>query len=590
VKILFVMLHAGFVRNYETALRELAARGHQVHIACETGRTKFNDEPLLQQVLASPGIAAGSAPVRAEGVREFLARSDRGAIRASQDEGAAATGDRWDSLATAVRLTLDYLRYFEPEYAHAPKLKTRAEKRLPRTFRRLADTVAWFGSGARRLTTALLLRIEAIVPVPVQIATFVREANPDVLLVTPLVEFGSDQVDYVKAARQLGIPTALCVASWDNLTNKGVMRVVPDRVIVWNEAQREEAATLHGVPRDRVSVTGAQIFDPWFTAQPTRSRAEFCRRVGLPADRPFILYVGSSSFIAPNEYQFAAAWIDAIRGASDPALAGAGILIRPHPTNTRRWWVLDRDALRDVAVWPPIGGEQTPAEFKADYFDSLYHCAAVVGVNTSAQIEAAILGRPVCTVRTAEFAHSQEGMPHFRHLLEAGGGLLVVADTLDEHLRQLEAALASSSDASARSHKFVAAFLRPHGVDRPATPMFVDAVEQTAASRSAATPASRPFTPVLVPLAWVARRLAEDRPVWILLLRGPLMATIRLWSAGVRAREWWHRRRELLIKRARRAQRSAVHESVQQVRRLQHRAVKQARRARQSLRGGRFWQ
>ncbi len=142
VKILFVMLHAGFVRNYEGAIRELAARGHHVHIACETGRTKLNDAPLLDEVMRSGGVTTGAAPVRAEGVRTFLARSDRGALRT----GEAADGaqpERWDSLATAVRLGLDYLRYFDPEYAQAPKLRARAEKRLPRAFRAAIDAVAW---------------------------------------------------------------------------------------------------------------------------------------------------------------------------------------------------------------------------------------------------------------------------------------------------------------------------------------------------------------------------------------------------------------------------------------------------------------
>src|SRR4030095_13968020 len=94
--------------------------------------------------------------------------------------------------------------------------------------------------------------------------------------------------------------SALCVASWDNLTSKGLVRVLPDHVVVWNEAQKREATALHGVPADRVLVTGAQLFDRWFTMQPSRSREEFCRAAGLDPERPFLLYVGASLFIAPG--------------------------------------------------------------------------------------------------------------------------------------------------------------------------------------------------------------------------------------------------------------------------------------------------
>ena len=41
---------------------------------------------------------------------------------------------------------------------------------------------------------------------------------------------------------------------------------------------------------------------------------------------------------------------------------------------------------------------------KADYFDSLYHSHAVVGLVTSAFLEAAIVGRPVHTLLLPELA------------------------------------------------------------------------------------------------------------------------------------------------------------------------------------------
>jgi hypothetical protein len=47
------------------------------------------------------------------------------------------------------------------------------------------------------------------------------------------------------------------------------------------------------VPSDRVVVTGAQCFDQWFDRRPSRSRQELCDQLGLPADRPIVLYVCS---------------------------------------------------------------------------------------------------------------------------------------------------------------------------------------------------------------------------------------------------------------------------------------------------------
>jgi hypothetical protein len=41
-----------------------------------------------------------------------------------------------------------------------------------------------------------------------------------------------------------------------NLTNRGLIRVEPDRVLVWSDIQRKEATELHSVSSERVVVTG----------------------------------------------------------------------------------------------------------------------------------------------------------------------------------------------------------------------------------------------------------------------------------------------------------------------------------------------
>src|SRR4029450_11684169 len=122
---------------------------------------------------------------------------------------------------------------------------------------------------------------------------------PDVVLITPLVDLGSDQVEYVKAARAVGIRSALCVHSWDNLTNKGLIRVLPDRVYVWNEAQKREAVAMHRVRREGVGVTGAPLSARCSARRPSTPREEFCAKIGLSPDQPFFLYLCSSQFIAP---------------------------------------------------------------------------------------------------------------------------------------------------------------------------------------------------------------------------------------------------------------------------------------------------
>src|SRR5207247_3959771 len=121
--------------------------------------------------------------------------------------------------------------------------------------------------------------VERAIPTCRQVDAFVRALKPDVVLVTPLIEFASSQVEYVKSARSAGIPCGVCIASWDNLTGKGLIRIVPDRVFVWNEIQVREAMEMHGIPRERVVATGAAKFDEWFGRRVRSTYTEFTARV-----------------------------------------------------------------------------------------------------------------------------------------------------------------------------------------------------------------------------------------------------------------------------------------------------------------------
>jgi hypothetical protein len=446
MRILFLARHHGYFRNYESVLRTLAERGHALHLAVERDE-EIGGLTLVSQLAAEyPHVTFGEAPTRAD--------------------------DEWLWIAGRLRLGLDYLRYQHPVFDQARKLRSRARERTPGVFVALGTTVRTLGGWSRRVVSAALRTLERAVPGDRRIERYVESHRPDAVLITPLIDLGSSQIDYLRAARALRIPTALCVWSWDHLSSKALIRESPDRIFVWNQTQKDEAISLHDVDPQRVVVTGAQCFDQWFDRSPSRDRAAFCRERGLDPSRPLLLYVCSALFAgSPVEAGFVVRWAQAIRESGPAVLRDAGILVRPHPSRTAEWADLDLAAL-GLVVW---GRNPIDAASRADYFDSLYHSDAVIGLNTSAFIEAGILGRPVHTIVMPEFAANQTGTVHFRYLTSVAGGLLTVAADLSQHLRQLEASVLSQSR---QLSPFVQAFVRPHGLDVAATPVFVEQVER----------------------------------------------------------------------------------------------------------------
>jgi len=447
------MRHSGALRNFGSTLAELARRGHQIHLAFMM-QDKLGDGRMLWELT-----------------------NDYAAITYGE-LGKKTPWRFWLGLARAVRSAADYVRYATPDYRDAHALRERAAERVPAILCWALRLPLVRTRAGLSFVSRVLDVIERAIPTDRWIADLIAGQQADVVLVTPLVDIGSDQVEYVKAAKALGIRSGLCVHSWDNLTNKGLIRIIPDRIFVWNEAQKREAVTMHGARAEQVIATGAPAYDQWFNRRPSTTREGFCRTVGLPADRPFFLYLCSSQFIAPDEFEFIEKWIRAVRSAPDPRVRQAGILIRPHPENRQPWQRFDDFDLPDVVLWPRGGANPVDQGSKNDYFDSMYHSAAAVGINTSAQIECGAVGRPVFSVRAPEYARTQEGTLHFHYLLNDSGGLLHMAGSLEEHARDLVRAVARTEEDDRRLRSFVEGFVRPRGLDQPATPILADAIEE----------------------------------------------------------------------------------------------------------------
>ena len=457
MKILFVWDSPEYLRFYDSVIEEFASRGHDVSIAVVNASIK--------KPVGLEGLQAYADRVRVLGV-------------VPQHEGV------WGGIAHGLRGVMDFVRYLHPRFAGASKLRARMKRKvLPKAYHWL-DAIPQLAPARVKTVEEALMAAERAIPVCQSIVDFVRAQKPDVMLVSPLIDAASEQVDWIKAAHACGVRSAACIASWDNLTNKGLMRIEPSLVVVWNEAQKQEAHEYHYIPNEKIVATGAQLFDKWFVREKTRDRDDFCARVGLPDSRPFVLFTGSSSFISESraEVAFVRRWIQTLRASGDPALRDINVLVRPHPYNCHAW---DPDPLTDLpgAVFFPRHGYNPidPAN-RADFFDSIYHSAAIVGINTSAMIEAAIIGRPVFSMLAEEFSDTQEGTIHFHHLLPENGGCVRIASTIDEHVRQLSERLRDPEAARAEAARFVGSFIRPHGIEKPATPIFVDAIERLAAA------------------------------------------------------------------------------------------------------------
>ena len=452
LKVLVSLRHSFAIRNFAPVIRLLAEQGHEIHLSFLSGDKAGSNTQAHALADKAPAVTFGRLAERKQ--------------------------NPWFHFRRRLRFMVDNLRYRLPMYRDASKLRERALRRLPSSHQKILRWKIFGRPWFNRLATGALLFIEKTIPTDEVILSEVENYGPDLIIVSPLVDFGSEQVDYIKAGSQLGIPTALVVNSWDNLTNKGLMRSIPDRVYVWNETQCQEAIEHHGILETSVEVGGAPIYDRWFGQKPRASAEEFKRRAQLDPERPYLLYICSSPFIAAREFEFVKRWITELRSSDDARLQNVGILVRPHPENRQPWMRLEGFSEGNVSVWPPVGANPVDNDSQADYFDSMYHSSGVVGINSSGLIEAGIVGRVVHTVLDPYFTATQAGTIHFHYLVNVGGGLLCSANSWDEHLTQLLESLDAEGKAEDANREFVEAFVRPLGLDKKAAPMMAESLVQ----------------------------------------------------------------------------------------------------------------
>jgi hypothetical protein len=468
-KIIFVLRNPTFFRFVEAIIRSLLEHNHNVTlISPQTSRLKDSSFDISNSAMMIDAKAAHNGP--AENLM-FVPLTDRrrrttwvSVTRTLRTYACRVSGeDPWSDPQREWCVTL--LPYFiQRVFNRAGRDRVEALLKL-------------------RIVRAVLARGELLLRPQRAVVLQLRDLNPDLVIVTPAIyPFYSAEVDYLKATRRLGRRSCVLVASWDNLTTTGMFPMVPDAVLVWNEAQVEEAVHIHGLPRDIIAVVGAPVFDQWFSLGYREPREDFCQRAGLNPAQPYVVYAVSSPIVG-NESAIAVRLAGELTARAGDL--GIQVLVRPHP-NLRRG--LDRLTESGLYVWPPVGVFPLTTDQKRDYFNTLYHAAAVVGLNTSVFLEAMILDKPCVSIATEVAARAP--FKHYEHLVNADC-CEFVADEAAAAAAVIDLLRGRDTRCEAR-RRFIEAFIRPRGLNEPAASAAVDVIEALCSPKDSSAAGSSP--------------------------------------------------------------------------------------------------
>jgi hypothetical protein len=204
------------------------------------------------------------------------------------------------------------------------------------------------------------------------------------------------------AARDLGIPNATFIFSWDNLP-KGTMVVEPDWYFVWSDLMRSQLQYYYPfIKSSQVIIAGTPQFEPHYDAAWRMTRAEFCAAHGLDSQKKYICFSGDDVTSSPDDPDYLEDTARAVRQLNQSGHA-LGIVFRRCPVDFSGRYddVLDRygDVIVAVdpkwtslsSVWSAILPQQ---QDNALLVNTALHCEMVVNLGSSMVFDFAAFGKP----------------------------------------------------------------------------------------------------------------------------------------------------------------------------------------------------
>lgn len=235
------------------------------------------------------------------------------------------------------------------------------------------------------------------------------------LVVTCSFGLGLDGI-LMAEARKLGIPIITAVQSWDKTSTKGYPTVMPEAAIVWSDVTADEAEIYLDMPRQRLYVEGAPLWDKHFSTEPRRGRSEFFTSHGLdPQTRLIAVSIGSPCYHEGN-----LRLIEFLIGQLQQGGFGCpvSLIFRQHPGylsyESERAEMLKyigkmvecrNVAFMDVEL-DEHGGVLMYREADSESLCELFaHCDLSISIVSSHLIEAAIFGKPAINIEYGQWTN-----------------------------------------------------------------------------------------------------------------------------------------------------------------------------------------
>lgn len=243
--------------------------------------------------------------------------------------------------------------------------------------------------------------------------------------------FDELEIHLLRAAKKRGIRTIGFINSWDKVTARSIIRLLPNALIVFNDIVKQELMRHDAVNATDVFISGIPQYDPYFK-KAYGSREDFFKKIGVDSQKKLIVYAPMGKAFSGSDWDM----IDMLYEQNKGGVLGSdvAILIRFQPNDfiqeeelkKRPWLLYDYPGIRFSAK---RGVDWDMSSHDLQHLaNTLAHMSLLVCYASSMSIDAAALDKPVINIdfelRKMPLAKSPTQfyrMEHYKNAIRSGG-------------------------------------------------------------------------------------------------------------------------------------------------------------------------
>ncbi|MBI2056290.1 MAG: CDP-glycerol glycerophosphotransferase family protein [Candidatus Sungbacteria bacterium] len=261
-------------------------------------------------------------------------------------------------------------------------------------------------------------------------AKYFAKYRPDLVFLANL--FDEREVHFLREAKKNKVKTIGFINTWDRVSGRCILRIVPDHLVVFNDLIKEDLMLYNNINPDIIFTGGIPQYDQYFSLRPN-TREEYFRGLNLPADTKLIVYSPIGSAFSNSDWDM----MDLLNRLAEEGKFGNNIkiLVRFPPND-----FIDPKDLNNrpklLYTYPGTRfSEKRGVDWDMDFAelkylaDTLYHMSILVCYASSISIDGSVFNKPVINLNFEIRPHEAlcksptqfYAMAHYKKALDHGG-------------------------------------------------------------------------------------------------------------------------------------------------------------------------